>query len=170
MTHEEQFSESQVEDIQQDDVVEKVDQLLSRHRPRTVEAEEAADPGDAELAVPAGVEFAVPAEIEVAETGPDHDGIPTLTDIVSTPQALTMPKRAALETDPAGDDVILRRLETALETVRTRLHGQIGEDAGQAHLLDQLVAVLKLSLPDAVRSTAAEPSIELAQSGESPRL
>ena len=153
MTHDEQFSESQVEEIPQEDVVDKVDQLLSRHRPKTVESSEAAAPADA----------------EDADAGPDDDGIPTLTDIVSSPQALSTPRRAPLEPDAVDDAAMLQRLEIALETVRARLQVQIGKDAGQAHLLDQLVAVLKLALPDAVRSTGTEPVIELAQSAESPR-
>ncbi len=153
MTHDEQLPEPQLEEIQQDDVVDKVDQLLSRHRPRST------DPG----------EVAAPAGSEIADEKPGDDGIPTLTDIVSAPQSPTIPTRAPLE-GHTGDDVTLRRLETALETVRARLQLQIGEDAGQAHLLDQLVAVLKLALPEAVRSSDPEPPIELAQSRESPRL
>jgi hypothetical protein len=157
MTPHEQFKESlteqQVEEIAQDDVVDKVDQLLGRHRPKPADVA-----GDS---VPAGTD-------ENAESRSD-DSIPTLTDIVSTSYVRTN-RRAASNPAAIDDAVILDRLEITLETVRVRLESQIGANVEQARLLDQLVAVLKLALPDAVRSTGKDPVAGTAQSGESPQL
>jgi hypothetical protein len=147
------FTEPQVEESAQDDVVDKVDQLLGRHR--------AKPPDDADLPVLAD------AEAE-SEQSPDDD-IPTLTDIVSTSHVPTN-RRAASNPAAIDDAVILDRLEITLETVRGRLESQIGANVEQARLLDQLVAVLKLALPDAVRSTGKVTVAESARSDESPRL
>lgn len=157
MTPHEQFkeplTEEQGEEISQDDVVDKVDQLLGRHRPKP--------PDVADESVPAGTdENAGPAE---------DDSIPTLTDIVSTSHMRTN-RRATSNPAAIDDAVILDRLEITLETVRVRLESQIGANVEQARLLDQLVAVLKLALPDAVRSTGKDPVTESARSDESPRL
>lgn len=157
MTPHEQFkeplAEQQVEEIAQDDVVDKVDQLLSRHRPKPSDIGGESAPADAE---------------ESAESAAD-DSIPTLTDIVSTSYVRNN-RRAASNPAAIDDAVILDRLEITLETVRVRLESQIGANVEQARLLDQLVAVLKLALPDAVRSTGKDPVAGPAQSGESAQL
>jgi hypothetical protein len=149
----EPFTEPQVEESAEDDVVDKVDQLLGRHRPKP--------PDDADLPVLADADADTEASAD--------DSIPTLTDIVSTSY---VPANRRVASNPAAidDAVILDRLEITLETVRVRLESQIGENVEQARLLDQLVAVLKLALPDAVRSTGKHPVAESARSDESPRL
>lgn len=150
----EPFAEPQIEEIAQDDVVDKVDQLLGRHRPKP--------PDDADLPVLAdgGAD---------TQASADDDAIPTLTDVVST-SYVPANRRAASNPAAIDDAVILDRLEITLETVRVRLESQIGANVEQARLLDQLVAVLKLALPDAVRSTGKDPVPESARSDESPRL
>jgi hypothetical protein len=157
MTPHEQFeeplAEQQVEEIAQDDVVDKVDQLLGRHRPKPLD--------DADVPVLADADAVSEASAE--------DGIPTLTDVVSTTYVATN-RRAVSSPATIDDAVILDRLEVTLETVRVRLESQIGSNVEQARLLDQLVGVLKLALPEAVRSTGQDPNAESVRSDASPRL
>jgi hypothetical protein len=149
----EPFTESQVEESAQDDVVDKVDQLLGRHRPKT----------------PDGAELPVLADADADTEASAGDSIPTLTDIVSTSYVPTN-RRAASNPAAIDDALILRRLEITLETVRARVEPQIGSNVEQARLLDQLFAVLTLALPDAVRATGNDHVADSARSDESPRL
>jgi hypothetical protein len=151
--HSEEILQDVEEEIAQDDVVDKVDQLLSRHHPKPPDA------GDLQALPESGAD----------SDASDDDGIPTLTDIVST-SYVPANRRAASNPEPIDDALILHRLEATLETVRGRVRSQIGENVDQARLLDQLVAVLKLALPEAVRTTGTEPVTQLAQPGEASRL
>jgi hypothetical protein len=150
---EEPFAEPPADEITQDDVVDKVDQLLGRHRPKP--------PDDQDVPVL--------AEADAESEASADDGIPTLTDVVST-SYVAINRRAVASPATIDDAVILDRLEVTLETVRVRLESQIGANVDQARLLDQLVAVLKLALPDAVRSTGQDPVAESTRSDASPQL
>jgi hypothetical protein len=129
---------------QQDDVLDKIDQLLNRHR--------------SSAAVPAPKSASLPEDL------PGSDGIPVLTDMVAGPgqSALVPPARPGT----INSALILRRLAAALEAEQARLLAQIGSDETQAGMLERLVAELKRSLPAAVRAAIAQSPADPDQPGQ----
>ena len=110
------------------DVLGKLDDLLNRHKPRPQDPQAAPVLTDA-----------------LAED--DASGIPTLTDIVSRPQA--PPREPAAQS--GLDSALVQRLAMRLEVERARLLGEAGSDAVRAELLNELITRLRESLPDIVR-------------------
>jgi len=131
----------------EDDVFGKLDQLLNKHRPGT------AEPGA--LPVPELTDSLHRTD------APVPGNIPTLVDKVSGPaRDSSLPQRiGAMQS--ANSKAVLEaginlRLAVRLETERARLLEQIGNDAERAQALDQLIAALKRSLPEIVRSVLSD--------------
>jgi len=134
----------------EDDVFGKINQLLNKHRPGTHE------PG--ELPVPELTDSLHRTD------APVPGNIPTLVDKVSGPaREPSLPQRTgamqSANSKAALEAGINLRLAVRLETERARLLEQIGNDAEREQALDQLIAALKRSLPEIVRSVLSdEPS------------
>lgn len=139
---------------QQDDVLDKIDQLLNRHRPKASAAE----------AIP------VLTEMSAQEDVPIDDGIPILTDVVTGPGRPAPPPTALSRSGTVSSVLILRRMAIALEAEHARLLAQIGGDAAQARMLDRLVAELKRVLPAAVRAAITANAPAPAQRDDDGRL
>lgn len=136
------------------DVLGKIDQLLSRHRPKPPAAE------------------AIPLLTDAPrdEPGTPEDGIPVLTDVVTGTGQPAGNAPATSRPGSVSSTVILRRMAVALEAEQARLLAQIGDDPVQARLLERLVAELKRALPAAVRAALTERPTDPASSGEEGRL
>lgn len=130
----------------QDDVLDKIDQLLNRHRPK---------PPDAQAESAPLLTDALPVE----NSNDNNDGIPTLTDVVGEAgRPARRPARLSASGSLAGV-LILRRLAIALDAEHLRLLAQIDRsDAAQARMLDRLVAELKRALPGAVQAALSDRS------------
>jgi hypothetical protein len=124
----------------QDDVLDKIDQLLNRHRPK---------PADALAESAPLLTDALPVK-----TGNDaNDGIPTLTDVVGGTDRPEKRPTATSASSSLASVLILRRMAIALDAEHLRLLAQIDRsDAAQARMLDRLVGELKRALPRAVRA------------------
>jgi len=132
------------EAAQQDDVLDKIDQLLNRHRPK---------PPDALAESAPLLTDALPAE----NSSENDHGIPTLTDVVGG--AGRPAKRPASASGSLASVLILRRMAIALDAEHIRLLAQIDRnDAAQARMLDRLVAELKRALPGAVQAALSDRS------------
>ncbi len=126
---------------QRDDIIDKLDQLLNRHRPKASAAE----------AVP--ILTQTPSE----EIVPIDDGIPVLVDVVTGPGRPAARAPAPSRPGTISGVLILRRMAIALDAEHIRLLAQIDRsDAGQAGMLDRLVGELKRALPGAVRAALAQ--------------
>lgn len=126
---------------QQDDVLGKIDQLLSRHRPKT----------PANDAIP--VLMNAPADEDV----PPGDGIPVLTDVVNGSDRPADIPSTPSRPSTISAALILQRMEIALDVEHIRLLAQIDrDDAEQARRLDRLVAELKRALPGAISSAIGD--------------
>jgi hypothetical protein len=132
----------------QDDVLDKIDQLLNRHRPKPPDS-----PTDsAPLLTDA---------LETENSNHEGDRIPTLTDVVGGAGRPTIrPVRISASGSLAGV-LILRRLAIALDVEHLRLLAQIDRsDAAQARMLDRLVSEIKRALPGAVQAALSERSLD----------
>lgn len=139
----------------EDDVLGKIDQLLSRHRPRPAAAE----------TIP------VLRHTQQDEAVPIDDGIPVLTDIVTASRRPAGTLAAPSRRDAASSALILQRMEIALDAELIRLLAQIDRnDAEKARMLDRLVTELKHALPGIVRAALPDSSPDPAPSGEEGRL
>jgi hypothetical protein len=137
-------SGSDPEAAQQDDVLDKIDQLLNRHRPK---------PPDALAESAPLLTDALPAE----NSSENDHGIPTLTDVVGG--AGRPAKRPSSPSGSLASVLILRRMAIALDAEHIRLLAQIDRnDAAQARMLDRLVAELKRALPGAVQAALSDRS------------
>ena len=133
--------EPHLEADQQDDVLDKIDQLLNRHRPKISAAE----------AIP------VLTEMPSQEDVPIDDGIPVLMDVVTGPGRPSKPRHATSRSGTITSVMLLQRLSIALDAEHIRLLAQIDRsDAEQARMLDRLVGELKRVLPGVVRAALAQ--------------
>jgi hypothetical protein len=134
------------EAARQDDILDKIDQLLNRHRPK---------PPDA-LAESAPL---LTDALSVENSNDKGDGIPTLTDVVGRGGR---PAKRPARMSPSGSlasVLILRRMAIALDAEHLRLLAQIDRsDAAQARMLDRLVTELKRALPGAVHAALSDRS------------
>ena len=122
---------------QQDDVLNKIDQLLNRHRPKAPAAE----------AIP------VLTDAPPDEDVPIGDGIPVLMDGVTGPGRPSGPPSTPSRFSTISGALILQRMEIALDVEHIRLLAQINrDDPEKARMLDQLVGELKRALPGAINS------------------
>ena len=130
----------------QDDVLDKIDQLLNRHRPK---------PTDARAESAPLLTDALPVE----NSNDTDDGIPTLTDVVGRAgRPAKRPARISASGSLASV-LILRKMAIALDAEHLRLLAQIDRnDAAQARMLDRLVAELKRALPGAVQAALYDRS------------
>ena len=126
---------------QQDDVLGKIDQLLSRHRPKTSAAQS--------VPMPTGR----PSEKDV----PLDDGIPILMDVVTGPGRPLNQAPASSRAGTISSALLLQRMAIALDAEHIRLLTQIDrDDTEQARMLDRLVGELKRALPGALRAALAQ--------------
>jgi|SRR5579859_648152 len=145
---EENSSGPDPEDTRQDDVLDKIDQLLNRHRTK---------PADALAESAPLLMDALPVE----SNADNDDGIPTLTDVVGgAGRPARRPARISAS-GPLAGVLILRRLAIALDAEHLRLLAQIDRsDAEQARKLDLLVSELKRALPGAVQAALSGTSFD----------
>lgn len=130
------------------DVLGKLDDLINRHKPKPFDPESAPVPILTE---------ALPED--------DTGAIPTLTDIVSRPDA---PRReTAAQSGLEG--ALVQRLAMRLEVERARLLGESGGDPARAAVLDELIARLRESLPDIVQVALSREERKAAPKANEPR-
>jgi hypothetical protein len=115
------------------DVIDKIDELLHRHRSKS----------------PAGDVIPVLGTAQGQE-GTVADGIPVLTDVVAGPAQDAKSPPAPYQA--INSLLIVRRMALALDAEHARLSAEIGGDIHQLRVLDRLVAELKHALPAAVRA------------------
>jgi len=140
---------------QQDDVLGKIDQLLSRHRPKPPAVE----------AIPVLTD--APPEEEVSL----DDAIPVLTDVVTGPgrPVRTLPEPSRFSSIDSA--LILQRMQIALDAEHIRLLAQINRnDAEKARMVDRLVTGLKQALPGIVRAAIKANPPDPGQPGDDGRL
>ncbi len=147
--------EPHLEADQQDDVLDKIDQLLNRHRPKISAAE----------AIP------VLTEMPSQEDVPIDDGIPVLMDVVTGPGRPSKPRNATSRSGTITSVMLLQRMAIALDAEHIRLLAQIDRsDAEQARMLDRLVGELKRALPGAVRAALGQSMSAPSQSDTDAQL
>jgi len=140
---------------QQDDVLDKIDQLLNRHRPKA----------------PVGDTVPVLTDPSREEIVPGNDGIPILLDVVSPARRPATPATSPALPGNITRVLILRRMAIALDAEHIRLLAQIDrQDIEQARMLDRLVGELKRALPGAVRAALAQTMSAPAQSDDDGQL
>jgi hypothetical protein len=120
----------------QGDVVDKIDDLLHRHRSKT----------------PAGDVIPELPDPSHAHEAASADGIPVLTDVVTGPGQDANSSPTPSQSRTINSVLIVRRMALALDAEHARLSGEIGGDTNQLRILDRLVAELKHALPAAVRA------------------
>ncbi|MEX0960568.1 MAG: hypothetical protein WDZ63_14905 [Burkholderiales bacterium] len=135
------MSEDRRTDPSGDELLDKLNELLNRHRQDPKRADSTAVPTLTESFAQAGAEEAGPGE---AEPVPDEDDVPTLTEAVKGPGR----KRGTPVSGAALDRIVAARLCAALEREIARLDTEHPEEQER---LQRVRDTLARVLPDLLR-------------------
>jgi len=131
------------------DVVGKIDELLHRHR---------------------GKSLAGDADSSQAHEAPIADGIPVLTDVVMGRGQDAKSPPTPPQSKTVNSVLIVRRMALSLDAEHARLLAEMGGDADQLRILDRLVAELKHALPAAVRAAIMDKAPDSVRRGDDGQL